>query len=126
MADLLASLETGMTRTGGATQRLRSQITRIDEYMATQRQIELAFSTATPATSSPALIHPLLRNEGSFRQKQQQQLQWQAQSPEIYQFTGNSDGMGDGMGEQVQFHLPPELLEDWPWPFDITQGFGNF
>ena len=44
MADLLASLEVGMTRTVGATQRLRSQVERIDEYMATQRQQEFAFS----------------------------------------------------------------------------------
>lgn len=43
MADLLASLEVGMTRTVGATQRLRSQVERIDEYMATRRQQEFAF-----------------------------------------------------------------------------------
>jgi hypothetical protein len=43
MADLLASLEVGMTRTVGATQRLRSQVEWIDEYMATQRQQEFAF-----------------------------------------------------------------------------------
>jgi hypothetical protein len=22
--------------------------------------------------------------------------------------------------------LPQELLLDWPWPLDLTQGFGNF
>jgi hypothetical protein len=38
MADLLASLEIGITRTVGAASRLRSQITNIDTYMSTQRQ----------------------------------------------------------------------------------------
>ena len=39
MADLLANLEVGMVRTAGATQRLRDHISRIGEYMATQRMI---------------------------------------------------------------------------------------
>ncbi|KAK5018442.1 hypothetical protein BJ546DRAFT_156644 [Cryomyces antarcticus] len=30
------------------------------------------------------------------------------------------NGSGDPL---FQFQLPAELLEDWPWPFDITQNF---
>lgn len=41
MANLLASLEVGITRAVGAASRLRSHITSIDEYMSLQRQADL-------------------------------------------------------------------------------------
>jgi hypothetical protein len=127
MADLLASLEVGMTRTVGATQRLRSQVERIDEYMATQRQQELAFNPPGPLTSIQNNIESLHSNEGGIHQDQHQS-QWHTQSTEPYGFIGNQNGISGmtGSGDQFQFQLPPELLEDWPWPFDMTQGFGTF
>ncbi|MCJ1477413.1 hypothetical protein MMC13_006084 [Lambiella insularis] len=42
MARLLASLESGLYRTAGASERLRKHVTRIDEYMENQRNLELA------------------------------------------------------------------------------------
>lgn len=125
MADLLASLEVGMTRTVGATQRLRSQVERIDEYMATQRQQEFAFNP--PASLTNNIDSSLRSNEAGIHQDQQQP-QWQAQSTEPYGFIGNQGGISGiaGSGDQFQFQLPPELLKDWPWPFDMTQGFGTF
>jgi hypothetical protein len=128
MADLLASLEVGMTRTVGATQRLRSQVEWIDEYMATQRQQEFAFPPPGQGASSSNNVEPSLRSNAAGIHQEQQHSSWQAQPTEAYGFVGNTNNMGGmgGSGGQFQFQLPPELLEDWPWPFDMTQGFSTF
>lgn len=128
MADLLAGLEVGMTRTVGATQRLRSQVERIDEYMATQRQQEFALSPPVQGPSASNNVERSLRSNAAGIHQEQQHSPWQAQPTEAYGFVGNTNNISGmtGVGDQFQFQLPPELLEDWPWPFDMTQGFGTF
>jgi hypothetical protein len=123
MADLLASLEVGIARTVGVTERLRSHITRIDEYMTRQRQQELSLpninqlsaTNAAHARASASLDH------------ENQQLQWESQPLDSHSYTDISGGI-DGLGNasHFQFQLPPELLQDWPWPINMTHGFWNF
>jgi hypothetical protein len=128
MADLLASFEVGMTRTVGATQRLRLQVERIDEYMATQRQQEFALSSSGQGTSVSNNVEASLCSNAAGIHQDQQHSSWQAQLTESYDLVANANNMS-GMavgGDQFQFQLPPKLLEDWPWPFDMTQGFGTF
>lgn len=117
-----------MTRTVGDTQRLRDHISRIDEYMATQRQQELMYSQAAAQAPMTDSIDPSLRPEGPGHQAEQQEQSWQTQAPDSYGYLANPTGIGglNGTGEQFRFQLPPELLEGWPWPFDISQGFGTF
>jgi hypothetical protein len=116
-----------MTRTVGATQRLRLQVERIDEYMATQRQQEFALSSPGQGPSALNNVEPSLHGwlpprttafamAGSIHGGL-----WVCS----YCNTNNMSGMPGGE-DQFQFQLPPELLEDWPWPFDMTQGFGAF
>jgi len=50
MADPLASLEISIIRAVGAAQRLRTSVTRIDEYMNTQRHQD--FTTADSNTNN--------------------------------------------------------------------------
>lgn len=98
MADLLASLEASLTRKAGASERLRALLSRIDEYMSSHRQLE-DFPVA---------------------ETHQEQIEWPAG-------TQMSFGQGDmPFDSQFSFQLPQELLVDWPWPLDLTQGFGNF
>jgi hypothetical protein len=123
MADLLASLEVGITRTVSVTERLHSHITRIDKYMTTQRQQELSLPNINqlPATNAAhAMASASLGYEN-------QQLQWESQPLDSQSYADISVGI-DGLGNasHFQFQLPPELLQDWPWPFDMTHGFGNF
>ncbi|OBT55252.1 hypothetical protein VE04_04671 [Pseudogymnoascus sp. 24MN13] len=149
MADLLASLEIGMTRTSGATQRLRSQVTRIDEYMAAQQQQNFAQSPSALPSCVPSMPHSNLREHVDMFQEEQQQSRRgvqqvgyefpsnsqdtghlgnrqdyvQIQMPtETYNFKGMPSGIGglDETGQQLQFQLPPGLLDDWPWLFDMA------
>jgi hypothetical protein len=163
MADLLASLEVGMTRNVGATQRLRDHIGRIDEYMAQQRQQESMYYQPhpngnaqqphgqPPMPSDPSIDPSLQGQRGDDPSSQQPhglpsdqwqpshgQGQPQPQDGGVPQFGYlPSNGVGDPLGGVngavslapdggFQFQLPPELLEGWPWPFDISQGFGTF
>lgn len=101
MADLLASLEVSLTRKSGASERLRTLLSRIDEYMSSQRVQEVPFPVGD--------IH------------QQQQID----PPAGMQLDLGRGDVPD-MEPQFSFQLPQELLDDWPWPLDLTQGFGNF
>jgi hypothetical protein len=100
MADLLASLEASLTQKAGASERLRALLSRIDEYMSSQRLQEIPFPAADIC---------------------QQEIEWPA---------GTQMDFGHGdvpeVDTQFSFQLPQELLVDWPWPLDLTQGFGNF
>jgi hypothetical protein len=132
MADLLSSLEVGMTRAVGAASRIRTQITVIEDYMKTQRQLDI--STSNPTYSKQVLS--AIENPNI-----DPSLQVPAVVPNLYQqpqsdfnfkgdFTSGVEGMNSGIGpssdDQFQFQLPPELLEGWPWPFDMSHGFGGF
>lgn len=102
MADLLASLEASLTQNAGASERLRTLLSRIDEYMSTQR-LQENFS-AVPDIA--------------------QQSQQQAIETTGTQMNFDTSNIPEFDG-QLSFQLPQELLVDWPWPFDWTQGFGT-
>ena len=98
MADLLASLEASLTRKAGASDRLRALLSRIDEYMSSQRLQETLLSAA------------------NIRQQQEQ-----IELPADFGHENLPE-----MDTQFSFQLPQELLVDWPWSLDLTQGFENF
>jgi hypothetical protein len=128
MADLLASLEVGITRTVGAASRLRNQITSIDQYMAAQRLQELA--ATYPSISNPTSVpHPSLQPRSDPNPNIDPNLQNTGQYQQNpYDYTNPANGVNTMSGpieEQFLFQLPPELLADWPWSFDMSQGFGG-
>jgi hypothetical protein len=125
IADFLAGLEVGITRAVGASQRLRLQVERIDEYMATQRQQDIALSSVGQgAYVSGNLEDSIPSAAARFQQSQHNSLS-QIPLTEAYGLVGSANNMSgiDGSGDQFQVLLPPELLDNWPWPLDITQGF---
>ncbi|KKY28759.1 putative zn 2cys6 transcription factor [Diplodia seriata] len=93
MADLLESLESGLYRTQGTSRGLRSQVDRIDEYMRMQRN-------AMPQTPFQNTIADLTAAVPTHR------------TPLM---------PASSLDTISQFQLPPELLEDWPWPSDLSQ-----
>jgi hypothetical protein len=105
MADLLHRLETGLHRSAGASQRLRSQVDRIDGYMRTSRLVN--FSVPPPPPNGASVVQVNMKPEAMV-------------PPTVYPHAGPPPvGHTAGVEDQMmQFQLPPELLTDWPWPLD--------
>lgn len=109
MADLLHRLECGLHRAAGASERLRSQVDRIDGYMRTSRLLNV--STAPPPPNGHSIpinvkTEPLLPTYAP-----------SGPAPAVR----SSPAIHDQM---LQFQLPPELLTDWPWPLDNSHSEG--
>lgn len=112
MADLLHRLETGLHRAAGASERLRSQVDRIDGYMRTSRLLDLSappppngHTVPMDTKPEPAVIPPPTYPHRS--------------GPAAP--VSSSAGINDQM---LQFQLPAELLTDWPWPLDNSHSEG--
>ncbi|KAK8200339.1 hypothetical protein HDK77DRAFT_225608 [Phyllosticta capitalensis] len=101
MADLLESLESGLTRNHSTSRGLRLQVDRIDEYMRVQR-----------AQLAPSFQNTIADITGAVPPPRQPFLP--------------SNGI-ENMAPRSQIQLPPELLEDWPWAGDFyQQDYGPF
>ncbi|KAL4995955.1 hypothetical protein BDV10DRAFT_202648 [Aspergillus recurvatus] len=111
MADLLHRLESGLRRSTGTSERLKAQVNRIDEYMMTKR-----LSTALPAPQPrpPSILNPPV---------QEDLVSGLYHPPSLAPMQAPITGMDDPI---AQFQLPPELLNDWPWPFETGMSEGVF
>ena len=98
MAQLLANLE-DLLSTANASEKLRSQVARIDEYMLTQRRSQIENQQNVPNRS------------GS-------QSKDTSEGPIEY----DSEAVATANGTSIlqPFQLPMELLDDWPWTFDFA------
>ena len=97
MADLLEDLEAFLHRSAGAGQRLRDLIARLEDYMEN-------------------------------RDQRVGQTQAGAQFAALDFQDSPSNGWGDpGMPElSPQFQLPDEFLQDWTWPFAMSNTYLSF
>ncbi|ESA42895.1 hypothetical protein GE21DRAFT_5866 [Neurospora crassa] len=103
MAVLLESLEACLHRSGGAGQRLRSLVARIEEYIVSRgggRAIQAQQAADIPASA--------------FREG-----------------TSNNNKSSSWDGAALpdlsgQFQLPDELLQDWTWPFAMSNSYLSF
>jgi hypothetical protein len=119
IADLLERLESGLSRTANISEGLRKQVTRIDEYMRVQLR----------ATARSGLQPQLNQVQSLNASRQSISQEWQNADIEIGNGTDNINITSkDHEGAEVagellngwldEFQLPPELLEDWPWPLN--------
>ncbi|KUJ10337.1 uncharacterized protein LY89DRAFT_689616 [Mollisia scopiformis] len=125
MVDLLSNLETGISRTVGAASRLRAQLANIDNYMNTQRRND--------HTQSQLLLNNNFHPAGMVNVEPNPNIDPSLQDafqtpPNPYDFSNVSTAamtasMNVMAGHNLQ--LPPEILEGWPWPLDISQGFAS-
>jgi hypothetical protein len=109
MADLLQRLGTGVQKASDASERLRSQVDRIDGYMRSSLLLDIP----APGNAMPVING---RTEASL--------------PSAYVHNHSAAGPtpDTGVDQMSQFQLPPELLTDWPWQLDSfnTEGFLSF
>ncbi|KAL3443211.1 fungal-specific transcription factor domain-containing protein [Aspergillus insuetus] len=122
MADLLHRLESGLRQSTGTSERLRAQVGRIDEYMATQWT-----STSTsniPQAPAPAPARPLpISSPNNVNPTQPDLISPVYQQEDIPPMQTPLAGLDEPI---TYFQLPPELLDDWPWPFDASVNEGMF
>ena len=102
MADLLANLEVGLSHSTGTSDRLRSIILGIDQYMRTQGQ---------PQKVSDNSSQQLVSDYGAYSVNSVLQGQQSVSESEP----------GHGQDGNVHFELPMELLADWPWSSEFSQ-----
>ncbi|KAF1365051.1 hypothetical protein EJ07DRAFT_97231 [Lizonia empirigonia] len=88
IADLLESLESGLSRAADISKGLRAQVEQIDDYMRVQYRP----------------LHMASRIDGASAE--------------------NENALLDQWKGEVQ--LPPELLDDWLWPFDLQPESWSF
>jgi hypothetical protein len=136
IADLLESLESGLSRAADISKGLRTQVERIDEYMRLQRwPVGRSYGQPQPNHDSSVDATGVLES---------QQQQYSAPDGNAGIDTvgvGDNDGVAqvagvEGAGAEAEgdflpewlgeFQLPPELLEDWPWPFNVQPESWSF
>ncbi|KUL91216.1 hypothetical protein ZTR_01531 [Talaromyces verruculosus] len=104
LADLLRRLESRLYRAAGASERLRMQVDKIDEYMRNQGAHERQVRQNT---------HNILIRSNIDGPQGPTSLNISNVSQDAL-FGTDPDNV-----ELSPFQLPPELLIDWPWPFDF-------
>ncbi|CEL09280.1 hypothetical protein ASPCAL12418 [Aspergillus calidoustus] len=120
MADLLHRLESGLRQSTGTSERLRVQVGRIDEYMATQR----TSTSNIPPAPAPAPPRPLsIPATNTVNPAQPDLISPVYQQENIPPIQPPLTGLDEPI---TYFQLPPELLDDWPWPFDASVNEGMF
>lgn len=94
LANLLANLEVDLYCKAGTSDKLRAQVSRIDEFMRVQRSVDAAgdLTGLSPWTPTTQAFSPSVQA--------QQQLAMHEDSPHI--------------------HFPAELFENWSWAFDFN------
>ncbi|PNY25865.1 Uncharacterized protein TCAP_04233 [Tolypocladium capitatum] len=110
LAQLLETLE-AIHHSASASEKLRSQVARIDEYMATQRQpapLQLPDSreVVLPTQAVAAGSRNVGAGAGAGASSYQQQI-------------------GPGMAEGWSFQVPAELLGELSWNFDFGQSWSS-
>lgn len=133
IADLLESLESGLSRAADISKGLRAQVKRIDEYMHVQRQsVGRSYVQQQPnhvssvdAAGVPEPQFPALNRNADMNTVGVGDDDGGTQVAGTQGASAEAEGefLHDWLGE---FQLPPELLEDWPWPFNLQPESWSF
>jgi hypothetical protein len=123
IADLLESLESGLSRAADISQGLRAQVERIDQYMRVQRlPINRPYVQPQPGHTSSVETLPQHSNPSGTTGIQTVE----GGGEEVCAHVNGTQSTGVGTEDPFmnngwlgEFQLPPELLEDWPWAFNL-------
>ncbi|KAF2141328.1 uncharacterized protein K452DRAFT_298714 [Aplosporella prunicola CBS 121167] len=130
MADLLENLESGLYRTQGTGRGLRAQVDRIDEYMRLQRNAVVTPSFQNTIADLTASVQQHHHQHQHHHHHHQQQNVTPFMTAAAAAAPAAPNGLHSAPApvppEAYHFQLPPEILEDWPWPIDMAQDYGVF
>jgi hypothetical protein len=123
IADLLESLESRLSRAEDISKGLHAQVERIDEYMRVQRlPIDRPYVQPQPGHTSS--VETLPRHSTPSGTTGIQAVEGGGE--EVCAQVNGTQGAGVSTGGQFmnnewlgEFQLPSELLEDWPWSFNL-------
>ncbi|KAH7088397.1 hypothetical protein FB567DRAFT_524321 [Paraphoma chrysanthemicola] len=126
IADLLESLESGLSRAANISKGLRAQVEKMDEYMRGQRRRGRSFDGEASAVLGTHQQRPLVHDE-----------HLNMDSVGVIDDAGGAHMSGvmgsstSGEAEMLnewpgELQLPPELLEGWPWPFNLQSESWSF
>ncbi|KAF3010068.1 hypothetical protein E8E13_011576 [Curvularia kusanoi] len=122
IADLLESLESGLSRAADISKGLRVQVERIDEYMLAQRRPVQGPYDASSINSAGAPIslqqHSTSNDNPDLHGADLGNSQGHAQMTATQDTGVEAEGQFTN-GWLGEFQLPSELLEDWPWSFNL-------
>jgi hypothetical protein len=138
LADLLSSLESGMGSAAGASDRLRSQVHRMDGYMQAQRQQHVTL-TGQPPHSQTGERHSILPSNNNHASHPSDNANMLGPHANASNSNHNQDyyhtqdqhappgqdvalhGQGNIQNPDSFYSFPAEIFEDWNWAFDFTQ-----
>lgn len=121
IADLLQSLESGLSRAADISKGLRAQVEQIDDYMRAQNR-EISHSgndTLVDAAGASMQTQQAGPDEG--RNVIQHGAMRCKSNADASRLDGGSTNIEFALLEnwKDEVQLPPELLDDWLWPFDL-------
>jgi hypothetical protein len=122
IADLLARLERGLSRAADISKSLRSQVQQIDAYMRLQHRTAVDDSNREfIATTIPMISHEQGRWTGEGQNLFLDETRNNENDARIPEAGGQNAINGSVLLDQWMgdVQLPPELLDDWLWPYDL-------
>lgn len=121
LADLLSSLEAGMGGAAGASDRLRSQVHRMDGYMQQQRSRHITRKDVPPQSHTGEQQHnilPLNQPSGTHSQQYQESAMLGPHAGNHngsdYQFTNNNNNNNNNNNSTSQQASPPQHQQQHP------------
>jgi len=123
IADLLESLESGLSHAVDISEGLRAQVERIDQYMRVQcLPIDRPYVQPQPGHTSSVESLPQHSNPSGTTGHQEVEGGGKEVRAQVNETQSTGVGTEDPFmnnGWLGEFQLPPELLEDWPWVFNL-------
>jgi hypothetical protein len=120
MAQLLSTIGSGINVTSDASERLRTLVRRIDEFMQAKGGRNFRNLTLNQHTEAHG-ANPQDPTEDRFTSVSNSSDGTQNDSHNNYPSSAAS--VNPSASSNMNFQLPPEFLDDWSWAFDFAQPF---
>lgn len=118
MAELLSIIDSGVKKTTDASDRLRSLVTKIDDFMQTKRSQSFRNLTLNQHTEAHQACP---QDPGNDRFNSVTNSSNGTETDNSMSYPSSATSNAPTTSSSMNFQLPPELLDDWSWAFDFAQ-----